>query len=198
MNHRQLLLCAVLIGCLPSLAHSKLPAHEVKALDKGEVLSKVVEVKGHDVPAIEGKIAINTPPHIVWEVVSNCDRYGERLHKVRAARLLEKKGGEFLCEVEVELPFPLSNLKAVTRARHEASEGRYARVWSLVRGDYRFNEGSWHLSAFEGDPKRTLVLYRVHADPTVSIPAALRRKAQSRAVPDLLERVRKESEKLAR
>lgn len=137
------------------------------------------------------KAVINAPPRRVWELVSRCDRYSQTMARVKAARMISRKGPEVICEVTVDMPIPFSDLTAVTRAIHEERGGRFARRWQLLRGDYKVNRGSWELAPFAGNAQRTLVVYHVHAVPNVSVPRWIRDAAQRRSLPDMIKKLRK-------
>jgi ribosome-associated toxin RatA of RatAB toxin-antitoxin module len=157
-----------------------------RKLAGGEILVYSTAVAGE----LELKAVIEAAPRRVWELVSRCDRYAQTMARVKAARLISRKGQEVICEVTVDMPFPLSDLTAVTRAIHEERGDRFARRWQLLRGDYRVNRGSWELAPFAGNARRTLVVYRVHAVPKVSLPRWVTVAAQRRSLPDMIKRLR--------
>jgi ribosome-associated toxin RatA of RatAB toxin-antitoxin module len=130
----------------------------------------------------------------VWAIVSDCSRYKERLPRIASAKLLKKEGNTHTCEVKVSMPFPVSDLTAITEATHEESEKGMARRWKLVRGDYKVNEGSWEVKPLENGTQ-SLVIYSVHAEPNTAVPAWIREQAQKKALPELIERLRTESAK---
>ncbi|MFP4596820.1 MAG: SRPBCC family protein [Persicimonas sp.] len=171
-------------------------AQDRASLSKGEIHVATEDVAGSDVPSMTMTAVIDAPPQKVWEIVSDCDKYESRMPNINEARELKREGNKVFCEVEVDLPFPLSNLTAVTEAVHKTSSKKWSRTWTLVRGDYSVNNGSWVLSPFEDDAKRTLAVYTVHADPDTFVPDWAREKAQKSSFPDLMERLRKEVKKL--
>jgi ribosome-associated toxin RatA of RatAB toxin-antitoxin module len=168
-------------------------AQDMKALERGEVLVKVQEVKGSEAPRAIVTAIIDAPPEDVWRLVSDCKRYSKIFDRIKRSKLLEQKGSEYVCEVEVELPFPFSNLVGVTRAIHTVEAGKeWRRAWTLVRGDYHTNTGSWVLKPHGADGKKTLAVYTVHADPKNAVPDWLRNKAQKSTLPDMMKRLRVE------
>ena len=156
---------------------------------------RIVEVKGNDTPKVVAKGVIDQPPEKVWQVVSECANYKKRMPRIEASRLVKQEGNKHTCEVTIAMPFPLSNLTALTEAVHEVNEKGMSRRWKLVRGDYKFNEGSWEVKPLEGG-KKSLVVYTVHAEPNTSLPNWIREAAQKKAIPELFERVGEEAAKM--
>ena len=163
--------------------------------DAPKVDIKTFAVPGSDTPKIVMKSTLDVPPKKVWAIISDCSKYKGRLPRIAAAKLLSRSGNKFTCEVTIDMPFPLSNLTAVTEATHEESATAMVRRWKLVRGDYKVNEGSWEVRPAEGGAK-SLVTYTVHAEPNTAIPSVIREAAQKKTLPDLMARVRSEAKKL--
>ncbi|APR79378.1 Hypothetical protein A7982_04725 [Minicystis rosea] len=164
--------------------------------DEPKVDIKTFAVPGSDTPKIVMTATLDVPPKKVWAIVSDCSRYKERMPRIVAAKELKKEGNVHTCEVTIDMPFPLSNLTAVTEAVHEESDKGMARRWKLVRGDYKSNTGSWEVKPADPEGKTSFVTYTVHAEPNTVVPAAIREAAQKSALPDLMKRVRSEAAKL--
>lgn len=156
---------------------------------------RMIEVKGSDTPKVVAKGVIDQPPEKVWQVVSECASYKKRMPRIEASRLVKQEGNKHTCEVTIAMPFPLSNLTAVTEAVHEVSDQGMSRRWKLVRGDYKFNQGSWEVKPHDGG-KKSLVVYTVHAEPNTALPGWIREAAQKKAIPELFERVGEEAAKM--
>lgn len=164
--------------------------------DPPKVDIKTFAVPGSDTPKIVMTATLDVPPKKVWEIVGDCSRYKGRLPRIKAAKLLKQEGNKFTCEVTIEMPFPLSDLTAVTEATHEVSDKGMKRSWKLLRGDYKSNQGSWEIKPADPDGKTSFVTYTVHAEPNTAVPAAIREAAQKKSLPDLMARVRSEAAKL--
>ncbi|MFU8803497.1 MAG: type II toxin-antitoxin system RatA family toxin [Bradymonadaceae bacterium] len=170
-------------------------AQDKEALDRGEISVRTVDVAGSELPKVVVQGVIDASPAKVWELVSNCDNYVRRMPRIKAARIVERKGSTVICEVTVGLPFPISDLRATTRATHVVGPPTWSRTWTLIEGDYEKNDGSWVLTPFGDDGDRTLATYSVHAIPNTSVPAWARRRAQQSSMPEIIERLRKEVKK---
>lgn len=162
-----------------------------KALDKGEVLIYTKPVKGFDEDAIITKAVIEAPPEKVWSLIADCSKYKRTMQRIVKAEMLPKRGNKVMCKVTVDMPFPYSDMTALTAAIHIVGPPKWSRQWKLVQGDYDYNTGGWVLTRWRGNPKRTLVHYRIHAKPKAWVPAWIRRKAQKSTLPKLINHLRK-------
>ena len=160
-------------------------------LDAGEIIVSSKKVPGSEQPRATVLAVVDAPPERVWDIVSKCEAYTKTMVRVSAAKLLWKKGKVHRCRVTVDLPFPLSDLTATTDAVHTVVPGKkWKRAWKLVEGDYARNSGSWTLAPYDDSGRRTLVVYKVHAEPNVPIPDGIRRAAQRKSLPNLIEHLR--------
>ncbi len=159
-------------------------------LEKGEVEITTRAVTGSTLPEVTAHGLIDAPPEQVWAILQDCGNYQKTMLRVARSKELSRLGQKVVCEVEIALPFPLSNLVGVTEATHVVGPPKWTRSWHLLRGDYEVNEGAWTLSRYEDDPKRTLAIYRVHAIPKSAVPDAILRKGQRTAIPDMYKHLR--------
>ncbi len=181
---------------LAALASSRAGADDGAAdLEGGKIAVTSVPVAGSTEAEHVVRAIVPSPPASVWKVVSDCNHYRERLPHVAAAAELSRAGNVVTCQVTIAMPFPTSNLTAVTEAVHTESPDGMSRKWHLVSGDYEFNDGSWTITPYRGGAA-SLVTYRLHVKPKSSIPGFLRNLAQEKALPDLMARVRLEAAKL--
>lgn len=165
-------------------------------LAKGEIYVKRQSVKGASSPKFFAQAVVDAPVAKVWEVVSNCDRYMQRMPGLRSARLVERQGNVYTCEITTALPFPINDLTSVTRAVHTEGPQSWERKWSLVRGDYTRNEGLWRVEPFEGSTTRSLLTYELHAETERAMPGWVGRRMENTSIPQLFERIRAEAKKL--
>ncbi|MEN9799752.1 MAG: hypothetical protein RL653_3449 [Pseudomonadota bacterium] len=186
MTSRRTLLAAAL---LPTLALAE-PSHEDR-LHAGEIFVTSEKVAGTDMPLSQLEGVVEAPPEAVWAIVSACGNYAKHFQRILASEELTREGNVVTCKVTTDMPFPLSDLTSINRAVHTVEPGkRWKREWKLVEGDYEFNQGSWELTPFRGDPKRTLARYRLHAQPKVGLPQGIIRAAQGGNLPNVMNRLR--------
>lgn len=163
---------------------------------KGSVEVKSYTVAGSSVPKIVARAVVDVPMKKLWQVVSDCAHYKERMPRVAASAELKKEGNVHTCKVTIAMPFPLSNLTAVTEATHDEQPQSATRRWKLVSGDYKTNQGSWELKSLDAAGTSTLITYSVQAEPNTAIPDFIRESAQKSAIPDMINRVTAEAGKL--
>ena len=184
--------CVALMGLLSLSLSTPLRAQSRAQLSRGDIHVEAVDVPGHDTPKAIVKAVIDAPPAKVWRIIGDCANYKNTMNRVANSKLLRKKGDQHICQIEVDLPFPLSNLNAVTRATHKEGPDEWSRHWKLIRGDYKVNTGSWVLTPFNEAGTRTMVVYQIHAEPHVPLPDWIQARAQKSSLPDLIQRIRRE------
>ncbi len=180
--------CVVLMACM-ALSYEA-TSQSMSKLEGGAIDVRFTDVAGSDTPRTHIKAVLNAPPSTVWKIVGDCANYENTFNRVASSRLIKQKGSTHICEIIIDMPFPFSNLTAVTTAEHQEGPKEWSRRWKLVRGDYVVNSGSWVLKP-HGDGM-TYVEYTLHAEPTTAIPDWVRIKAQKSSFPDMFERLRRE------
>ncbi len=182
------------LGTLGAPAHA---GDEGAGLENGKVDVALVDVKDSDTQMVVVRAIVDSPPGNVWKIVSDCAHYKEHMPRIAASRLVKKEGSKVTCQVTISVPFPMANLTAVTEAVHDESPAKMSRRWKLVSGDYEYNDGSWEIAPYKGGTA-SLVTYKVHAKPKTSVPGFLKKMAQNKALPEMIERVREESAKVGK
>jgi ribosome-associated toxin RatA of RatAB toxin-antitoxin module len=150
-------------------------------LARGEVVVVEDEPSGGAGVALHVCGVIDAPPAQVWAVLRDCGAYERFLPRVERSRLERRDGHVAVCEVVVDLPFPMGTLGSVTRVVETArADGSFERRWSLLRGTYRRHDGAWTVSPWRADARRTLAVYQVDTDPDTVVPDLLVRRLQAR------------------
>lgn len=192
MSHVGRAACVALVGLLSLSLAAPLRAQSRAQLARGHINVEAVDVPGHDTPRAIVKAVIDAPPPKVWRIIGDCANYENTMNRVASSKLLRRDGDQHICQIEIDLPFPLSNLNAVTRATHKEGPDEWSRHWKLIRGDYEVNTGSWVLTPFDEAGTRTMVVYQIHAEPNVPLPDWIQARAQKSSLPDLIRRIRRE------
>lgn len=100
-----------------------------------------------------------------------------------------------------DLPWPVSNKWIVMKNENDETQsekGVYRSTWVKTAGNVRSLSGEFRLEPFEGDPKRTLLFYRVETDPGSGVPKFLLRWGVKKSLPAAMRVIRRESIRLAR
>jgi hypothetical protein len=160
-------------------------------LSEGEIVTSTKKIPGSEMPEATAMMVVDAPPQAIWAILQRCGNYKKTMQRVKSSREIWRKGNKVRCEIVIDMPSPLDDLRSVTDAIHTVvPHEKWVRAWSLVEGDYKRNTGSWTLVPFDEKRTRTLVIYKVHAEPTTGIPDMLKRLAQRKALPAALEHLR--------
>jgi hypothetical protein len=186
-----LILCVSAGALAQPVVAPTLTATEQKRLDANEVVIsefKPTDNRGIGVRALG---VIDAPTTEVWPVVRDCQHFSSFMPRTKASAVKEEEGVR-VCHVELKMPWPLSDLWSDSKSvQREEPAGHYFRGWSLVRGTYRRNTGSWSLVPWGADGKKTLVVYVIDSDPAMVIPDAILRSAQVGSLPEVFTSIRK-------
>lgn len=194
-------LIAILAALLfvPTAAQAGAPTVSASAerkLRKGGVIIKELEPTNGDGVAAQVTGLVDAPPAEVWKVITDCDGYQRFMPRTAKSGVRGTLPNGQKCFVEIDMPFPFDNLWSVVAARHsQGADGSYVRRWSLLEGTYSRNNGSWSLYPYDNGTK-TLLVYRLDADPDVTLPDWIISSAQTSALPDLFDAVRKRVRKI--
>ena len=192
MRHRfkSLVLTLSATSALWIAASSSWAADIETRLAAGEVVVSTRAVAGAELPEAIVQAVIDAPPAAVWKLVDDCNGYKRTMPRIADSKELSRSGVNSVCLVTVDMPMPMSNLTSTTEVVSTPGPATWKRAWKLIKGDYKRNEGSWVLTAFDAEGKRTRAVYRVIADPNVSVPNFVIRKAQESALPDMMKKIR--------
>jgi len=180
-------------GGSPALQPDELTnAEELRRLSEGEVLIVEMPPTGGEGVAAVAKGVIDAPVDTVWPIVRDCQHFHEFMPRTAKSELRARDGDEMTCFVEIDMPWPISNLKSETRSRIERlGGGAMRRSWTHAAGTYKRNNGSWLARPFPGRPDRTLLIYEIDVDPAMPIPDAILRKAQTGSLPKMFTAIAK-------
>lgn len=169
----------------------KLTEDEKMKLDANGVIIRELKPTDDRGVSAESIGVIDAPSTEVWPVVRDCQYFAAFMPSTKTSSQKEE-GGEKLCFDELRLPFPLANLWADTKSvAREGPAGHFHRAWSLVRGTYKRNRGSWTVLPWGADGKKSLVVYLIDSDPSVLIPDMILRAAQTGSLPEVFAAIRK-------
>lgn len=181
------------VSALPALAGPpSLSARARSKLAKGEVIVKERTPTNDEGVAARAMGVIKAPPARVWPAIEDCDRYKEFMPRTKRSEIRGRFEGGHDCFIEVEMPAWFDNLWSVARARNVVHpDGSFTRRWTLVKGTYSHNTGGWSLYPHGPGGQHTLLVYEIDINPDVSFPDWIISAAQTSALPDLFDSIRK-------
>ena len=164
-------------------------------LARGDIVVTTEKVAGSEAPLAIVRGVLDAPIDAVWDVVLDCASYKINMPHIADSIASKVEGdrtkGSRQCKVTAAMPFPISNLTSLTRAEHHIDGTTYVRTWAFLEGDYVINEGSWTLTPYGADGKKTLAVYRLHTQPKIALPGFVVTAVQENALPDMLRHVAK-------
>jgi hypothetical protein len=176
---------------LATLARAEEPERD--RLDKGEIIITTVPVAGCSLPEVTMRAVLEAPPEQAWAIIDQCARYKETFVRIKESAELSRVGNTIRCKVTLSTPVPFLSLTATTVAETMVTPGKsWVRQWKLESGDYKQNTGSWTLTPFAGNPKRTLAQYRTLSEPNIWVPDWVQGYAMKKGLPSLIEKLRSE------
>lgn len=186
------LMVALMVALIAAAASPTAAFADDKArLEAGEIIVRTYDVPGAQMPRAKVWAVIDAPVERVWAIIDQCKDYKRTMVRVLESEELKREGKIVTCRTQIDMPWPIDDLEAITRATHTIEAGkRYQRAWTLVSGGYRRNDGSWTLTPWGDKPGRTLAAYVVLAEPKISVPTWILKKAARSTLPDLLTNLR--------
>lgn len=169
---------------------------EQKQLQSGTVLTREVTPTGNRGVGAMAIGLVDAPTDEVWPILRDCQHFWQFMPRTKKSWVREEEGVGRICHVELVLPFPLPQLwsDTVSVTREEPAQ-HYVRSWSMVRGNYRRNDGAWVLVPTEGGSK-SIVVYSIDSDPIMAVPDALIRLGQASTLPEVIVQIRKRVQSL--
>ncbi|MFT7622389.1 MAG: ribosome-associated toxin RatA of RatAB toxin-antitoxin module [Myxococcota bacterium] len=165
-------------------------SEEMRRLDAGETLLIQLEPTGGEGVAAQAKAVIEAPVSKVWPAVRDCQHFSEFMPRIIESELRKTEGNTLLCYIKVDMPWPVDDLEAETLSTiEELPDGVFKRSWTLTKGSFKRNNGSYVAEPFRGDANRTLLTYSVDVSPDVPIPDVILKKAQSTSLPEVFIRI---------
>ena len=174
----------ILLGILMSPSWSQAKPTDAEMLD-GEVYVKTIDLPQSPMPKIVAEGIIKVAPKDLWAVISDCENFKKTMPSIEHSKHLGFVRGLKRCELIVDLPFPLGQLRSVVDVKLEETDKSFTRAWKLVEGDYLKNDGEWRLTARADG--YTHLRYTVHVEPKISVPDFIQRIIQKSKVPGIFE-----------
>ena len=107
----------ILVGFISTVSHAQKIPHE-KKLRSSNVHLQTKEIAGSDMDELTAHAIIKAPPAKLWKIISKCDDYHKNMPSIASSKQLSVTNGVIRCELVVDLPFPMDDLRSVTDAKH--------------------------------------------------------------------------------
>ena len=169
-----------------------LAEEERTRLDAGEVVVRDLPPTDPDGIGVLLVGVVEAPPDRVWAVMADCDEQDEFIPRVRYAAVRDRDGDSHTCDLVVDLPLPMSDLRTATRHQvRRLPDGGYQRRWYLLPGDWDYlrNSGSWTVHPYQ-DGRRSLLVGRMDLLLKSMIPLWILHAGQIRQAPETFGAIR--------
>jgi Polyketide cyclase / dehydrase and lipid transport len=134
-------------------------------------------------------LIIRTSPSHLWEVLVDFERYPMWARDLKEARVVATDDRGRPTQVAFRAAAMGRSTSYTLGYDHTGAPNRLE--WRLVEGDImRRLDGSYSLTAVEGDSERTDVVYRLTVELIVPLPGFVKRRAESRIVHTALRELR--------
>ncbi len=161
-------------------------------LDGGEVVVRDLSPTEADGIGVLLMGLVDATPDQVWAVMADCEQQDEFIPRIRYAAVRDRDGDSHTCDLVVDLPAPLGDLRTATRHHvRRLPDGGHQRRWDLLPGDwdYLHNSGSWTVHPYQ-DARRSLLVGRMDLLPKSVLPVWILRGAQARQAPETFAAIR--------
>ncbi|MEE2902298.1 MAG: SRPBCC family protein [Myxococcota bacterium] len=182
-----------MITSLPVISStSAFSRDELKRIEQGDILVDRGTPKDGEGVTARMVALIDAPVSKVAPAVHECEHFSKFVPRTIKSEKRSQSGNHRLCYVEIDAPFPLSNLWALTDAYSRSfDDGRFLRKWYLREGTFKKNTGYWSLLPHGDKSNKTIAIYWVETKPDISVPDFIIRSAQASSLPKLIKAIRK-------
>lgn len=174
------------------LAPPALAEDDRTRLDAGEVVIRDLPPTDADGIGVLLMGLVDATPDQVWAVMADCEEQDEFIPRIRHAAVRDRDGDSHTCDLVVDLPAPLGELRTATRHHvRRLPDGGHQRRWDLLPGDWDYlrNSGSWTVHPYQDGP-RSLLVARMDLLPKSVLPVWILRAAQVRQAPETFAAIR--------
>ena len=159
----------------------------------------VREKTGTDVREVRAVGEVDAPPERVYDVLTDFEHYAEFMPYLEDSKVIRRTQDVVVTWAIMNAPM-VSRRDWVVQVKLDP-EHKTGTSWTVSKEGpgasdravrLTVNEGSWKLEPLDGG-KRTRATYYLFTDPGGSIPTWIANKANTSALPDLFEAIRKRS-----
>lgn len=153
------------------------------------VFAEVSPDPGGTAGIVRGRVDIEAPPAVVWNVILDCRRARRMAPNVQSCRVVDRAGdGSWDVREMVVAPPLVPKVRSVFRSSYEP----HRRItFKCAGGDVKVCDGEWRLTPLPSGGTRVAYTNRA-ASPYPAIPAGLTREAMRSDMVKALKALRKE------
>ena len=157
---------------------------QVALLNHGDVVTKYWKLPGGETGTGWAAGVVDASPEEVFAVVADVERYPQFFERMAAARITRRLSPTlFDFYYRIDMPWPLSDHWCISRTTLDIDpqRRRYRRRWSLLKGTFEHNRGSWSVRPW--GKGKALLHYTVVLKPRMSAPDFVLHYASEVALP---------------
>lgn len=167
------------------------PAEHLR-MQRGEIIIRADLDANQRRGTVRAAMRVDASPAVVFDAMINCADALEYVPHLRRCRVLPHAGDGSIALVEHEIDFGWYAPRMRYLFRAELVPDRSI-TFRQVSGDFKENEGRWELEPDAGG-EATLLRYRVRIDPPGYVPTWLARSTFRKALPRMLENLKRHCE----
>ncbi len=133
-------------------------------------------------------VVVDVPRDVLFEVIRDYERYPEFLDDMEAARVVRRD------DDAVEAEFTLNVIKRISYTLRLVERAPERLEWSLVKGMFKRNDGSWTLEELPGG--RTRATYSIEITIGVFLPGTIVNRLVGKTLPATLQAFKQRAESL--
>jgi hypothetical protein len=165
------LLLLLLLHADTAWARPTLPAAELAALDRGQVLEYSRKVSGSNVMAGKAVLVFDDNPEAVAWVLLALDKYKAFVPRVNDSRIVKRHGYDTFAVVETSLPWPAKDCWAYLKYTRRDKPGRTFEItWSMLNGNMKNYTGQALVEPWNKEGTRTVLTYEMLFEPITAAP----------------------------
>jgi ribosome-associated toxin RatA of RatAB toxin-antitoxin module len=159
-----------------------LDARTWRLLERGDVVTEARDTASGRRDAVAYGL-FSAAPDDVFAAVTDYERYKDFMPFTTVSEVRRREDDTVW--FYTELGFPLKTITYEIRVKLDAEQRKAS--WTLVRGDLKANDGSWHIEPYQAG---SLATYSLHLVPGFPIPGFILKKLTRSSLPQLLNAVR--------
>lgn len=177
---------------LETMETKALTPNDASKLESGNVIVRQLTPQSNKIKSTEAKILIPSSPEKVWKILENQEGFPKFVPMVKAIKVLEKTN-DFQ---KIQVALKVSNFLPLFKYTYVFDQSNKYKIikFNRVNGCFRELNGNFELEPYQN---KTLLIYRINIDPGFFVPDFIYNNGLNKNIPDFLNSIRNEAEKLS-